>query len=182
MDDKDLAARVRRIEDRAEVRQLVARYFFAIDSRDMTALVALFTADFCLRSRDGAMSLTGRDTVIESLGARLKQQGPSNHFGHDHIIDFGPDPDRAAGALSAHVEMSMQGRVVVAALRYDDEYRREASGWRFASRLASYFYFLPVDQYAAALNSPQRLLIRTPPRVADYPEALPSWRRFYGLD
>lgn len=181
-DNHNLAARIRRLEDRAQLRELVARYSLAMDSRDMEALAALFTEDFCLRSRDGAMSLTGRSAAIEALRARLEQQGPSNHFGHDHVIEFGPDPDRATGIFSAHVEMSAQGRVLVAALRYDDEYRREGPVWRFAGRLASYFYFLPAEQYATALNGLERLLVRTPPRAADYPEALPSWRHFYGLD
>lgn len=176
-----LAARIQRLEDRAALRELVARYSFAIDNRDMSALAALFTEDFCLRSQDGAMNLQGRETVIQTLSARMQQQGPSNHFGHEHLIDFDSTPDRASGLFSAHVEMVSQGQVLVAALRYQDEYRREPDGWRFAGRLASYLYFLPVQQYATAFAQTERLLVRTPHRVADYPEALPSWRRFYGL-
>ena len=42
----DLETRLRRLEDRAEIHELLARYANACDDRDMVALADCFSADF----------------------------------------------------------------------------------------------------------------------------------------
>ena len=44
--------------------------------------------------------------------------------------------------------------------------------------MINFLYYVPVTDYASALNSPQRLTIRGVRMSADYPESLPSWRQF----
>ena len=44
-----LEARIRRLEDRFEINELIARYGLVMDNRDRAAMPALFTADVEVR-------------------------------------------------------------------------------------------------------------------------------------
>lgn len=180
-DYSTLERRVRTLEDRLALRELAARYAVSMDNRDLEGLGQLFTIDGRLRTQDGAMDLEGRDAIVEAFRGRFVHMGPSNHFCHDHLVQFDEsDPDLASGMISAHAELSMGGRALVAAIRYQDTYRRETGNWRFSSRLATFFYFMPADEYTAILGTALRVRVRPEPAPADYPEALASWRDFYG--
>jgi len=180
-----LADRVARLEDRVGIQELVARYGFVVDDRDIDALAGLFTPDGCFRSVDGVIDAHGRDAVIETFHGRYAALSFSLHVAHDHIITFDPDdPDHATGLLGSHAEVHRNGRTMVAALRYEDSYRRHEGRWRFADRLLSFLYYVPVEEYARALGALDRMRAYDAPRPADLPERTASWqayaRRFAG--
>jgi len=177
-----LAARIRTLEDRAELRELVARYGIAVDDRDIDALTELFTPDAEFRSADGVMGAVGREAVIEQFRGRFAALKATNHIAHDQILELGPDPDAAAGLVSSHAEVCRNGRVLLAALRYRDRYRRHEGRWRFAERALSFLYYLPVEEYAEGLASRLRMRAYGDRRAADYPESLPTWRRYHRED
>lgn len=170
------------LEDRAELRELVTRYGLAVDDRDIGTLASLFTAAARFRSRDGVMNAVGRDAVLEQFRARFSALGPTNHVAHEQICTFGHDRNCATGVVTSHAEVWRHGRAYIAALRYEDGYRREDGRWRFNDRLLSFFYYLPVDEYAKALGVPLRVRVYGDERPADFPEALPSWRTYHGED
>jgi hypothetical protein len=179
----DLEARIRRLEDRAEIAELVARYGLVMDDRDLEAMPGLFTPDVSIRSADGVMNSTGIDAVVTMLRGRFTVLGPSNHFTHDRIVTFDDaDPDRATGLVQSHAEMNRRGVAMLAAIRYHDDYRRHDGRWKFASRLLSFFYYVPADEYVDALGAglAQRNRAYDQARPADWPETLPTWRRYYG--
>src|SRR5688572_4161590 len=178
--DPSLPARVRRLEDRAELAELAARYCIAVDDRDVATLASLFTVDGSFRSKDGVMDARGRAAVIEQFRGRFAVLGPSNHFTHDHVFEFGADQDVAAGLVTSHAEVIRNGRALIAALRYEDRYRREHGRWRFADRLLSFLYYLPAEDYVRGFASRLRMRAYGDERPADYPEALPSWRAYHG--
>ena len=181
MTDKiSLEQRVRRLEDRAELRELVARYGLAIDDRDIDSLTTLFTPDAAFRSQDGVMNARGREAVLEQFRGRFAALKVTNHFAHDHILTFGDDPDSASGLLNSHAEVWRNGRALITALRYRDTYRRHAGRWCFADRLLSFLYYLPADEYVTGLGSRLRMRAYGDQRPADYPEGLPSWKRYHG--
>lgn len=174
-----LAARIARLEDREEIRELVARYGFVVDDRDIDGLAELFTPDGCFRSRDGVIDAHGLPAVIETFHGRYAALTLSLHVTHDHVIRFDEDdPDLARGLLSSHAEVHRNGRTMVAALRYEDLYRRHAGHWRFADRLLSFLYYLPVEDYGDALGRLDRMRAYESPRDADIPESLSSWQDY----
>jgi ketosteroid isomerase-like protein len=177
-----LEKRLRVLEDRAELRELVARYGIAIDDRDIAALTELFTPDGSFRSVDGVMSAVGRDAVIQQFHGRFAALQASNHTAHEQIIDFGPHPDAAEGLVTSHAEVCRHGRTFIAALRYRDRYRRHEGRWRFAERLLSFLYYLPVEEYAEGFASRLRIRAYGDRRPADYPESLSAWRRYHRED
>lgn len=183
MSSIDLERRIRRLEDRAEIAELVARYCVAMDDRDVASVPSLFTPDVTIRSADGVMDASGLDTVVEMFRGRFAVLGPSNHVTHDRIVTFDDaDPDRASGLVLSHAEMNRRGGAMIAAIRYHDEYRRHDGRWKFASRLMAFFYYVPADQYLDALGAGLATRNRAydQPRAADWPETLPTWRRYYG--
>ncbi|MGC8517786.1 MAG: nuclear transport factor 2 family protein [Steroidobacteraceae bacterium] len=182
----DLSALTRRItalEDRLALRELVARYGVAVDDRDIEALAALFTPEAVFRSQDGVMSAHGRAAIIEQFHARFSALKATNHVAHDQIIELNSkDPDRATGLVSSHAEVWRNGQALITALRYRDQYRRHEGRWCFAERSLSFLYYLPVAEYAEGLGSRLRMRAYGDQRPADYPEGLPSWRRYHGED
>lgn len=177
-----LAKRIRALEDRAELRELVARYGIAVDDRDIDALTELFTPRASFRSADGVLSACGREAVIEQFRGRFAVLEATNHIAHEQILELGPDADAAAGLVTSHAEVCRNGQTLVAALRYRDRYRREQGRWRFAERALSFLYYLPVEEYAEGFASRLRMRAYGDRRPADYPESLPSWRRYHRED
>lgn len=175
-----LEERIRRIEDRLEIRELAGRYGFAVDDRNIGELERLFTPEATFRSKDGVMDARGRVAVMEQFRGRFSVLGPSNHFTHDHLIAFGDSPDCATGLVSSHAEVWRNGQALLGSLRYEDVYQRHEGRWCFSDRLLSFFYYMPVVEYADGLGSRLRMRAYGDQRPADFPEALASWREYHG--
>ena len=178
-----LEERLRRLEDRIEIGELVARYGLVMDDRDMASMPDLFTSDVVIRSRDGGMNAVGRDAAIAMFRRRLAALGPSNHFTHDRITTFdAAQPDVARGIVLSHAELCRSGVAMVAAIRYGDTYRRDQGRWRFGEREIAFMYFVNAAEYVDALGPGVALRNRVfdAPRRADWPEDLASWKAFYG--
>lgn len=184
MNDELLALekRLRVLEDRAELRELVARYGIAVDDRDIAGLAELFTPGGSFRSVDGVMSALGRDAVVQQFHGRFAALQATNHIAHDQILEFAADPDEAEGLVTSHAEVCRNGRTFIAALRYRDRYRRHEGRWRFAERILSFLYYLPADEYAEGFADRLRMRAYGDRRPADYPESLPAWRRYHRED
>jgi len=178
----DIEMRLRQLEDRVAIDQLIARYCLAMDNRDVAAIERLFTDDTYVWSADGVMNCRGRAAAVEMFMGRFTVLGPSNHFTHDRIVDFdATDPDRATGLVLSHAEMQRKGQPMVAAIRYQDVYRRVTDGWRFAERGLSFMYYVPTAEYLDAFGSGLALRMRAydRPVAADWPENLPTWQNYY---
>jgi hypothetical protein len=170
------ADRLTRLEDVHAIGQLVARYGFAVDDRDVEGVTALFAPDGTLGTAGGTAKGAGVDAVGAYFTGRFAVLGPTHHFTHDHVVDFDPDdPTRATGRVSAHAEVWRDGAPMLTALRYLDEYVKRPEGWRFRSRVQAYLYFVDVRQYPEVLG--HKLRVRLGPtedqwKPADWPEGL----------
>lgn len=174
--------RIQRLEDREEIKALVARYGLVMDDRDIDEMPQLFTPDVRIRSLDGVMDACGRDEVVAMFRGRFEVLGPSNHFTHDKIISFGDDPDQAAGTVLSHAEMNRKGQPMLAAIRYSDRYARDEGQWKFAERVFAFFYYVATEEYLDALGAGigTRMRAYDKPMAADIPEGLQSWQDYYG--
>jgi ketosteroid isomerase-like protein len=179
----DLERRVRQLEDRIEIGELIARYGLVMDDRDVGAMPDLFMPDAVVRSADGVMNASGRDALVAMFTGRFAVLGPSNHFTHDRIVTFdATDPDAATGLVLSHAEMQRKGVPMLAAIRYTDRYRRHEGRWKFAERVLAFFYYVPTSEYLDALGPglAQRNRAYDVPVPADWPETLASWKKHYG--
>lgn len=154
---------------RDEIRQLLFRYAWALDSRDITTLVSLFV--------DGAVTAEFWDSALREVGVTVLLVG-------NHIIDFEPhagEPQRATGVVYclARVEDPPgSGDIVEQAIVYFDRYEHDGSaGWRFTGRRHELFWGVeaterPLDQPDA--NWPQRSAGR-----GTLPHRLDTWQAFW---
>ena len=176
-EELSLEARVRRIEDRFAIQDLVAEYCRAIDSRDLDAFVACYTADAVLRHEDGIMRIDGRDAIRSYYEARFPSYGVTFHHPHAHTVVF-DGPDDAHGAVTAHAEMALDGAGWIAAFRYSDTYRREDGRWRFAERVLACWYYMKMSDLPDGIASPLRKHYRGQRLRAELPESLESFKRW----
>jgi hypothetical protein len=172
--DSSPEQRLQRVEDQLAIRDLTARYNFAIDNRDLDAVRLLFAPDGSFGSKDGAMRATGVEAILEQFKSRFSVLGATNHFAHDHVIWF-ESSTRARGMLSVHAEVWRKEQPMVTALRYDDVYEKIDGLWRFSERLLSFFYYLNVTDYPQALGRLERNMASGTPVAADFPERLPTY-------
>lgn len=176
-----LEARVARLEAESQIRGLIARYCFTIDDRDLDGIAALFAEDAVVRSADGVMNAKGRAAIMEQYRGRFAVLGPGQHVMHDVALEFVGDGTReASGMVSGHAELWRKETMMVTALRYHDRYRNTDDGWKFAERVISFLYYVPLSDYPGILGVRDRNRAYDRPGPADYPEALPSWRAYDG--
>ncbi|MBU6212318.1 MAG: nuclear transport factor 2 family protein [Gammaproteobacteria bacterium] len=175
-----LEQRIRRLEDRESIRLLVANYCRLVDQRDIVGIPLLFTQDGRFESVDGKIAARGREAIVDQFHRRFAVLGPSNHFTHDAVVEFDPlNPDAAHGWVNSHAEVVRNGVALLAALRYEDDYRLEEDRWRFARRTLHFFYYLSPDEYPRSLGQRDRNRAYLEPLPADFPEASSTWQDYY---
>lgn len=147
----DLETRLRRLEDREEIRTLVGTYALRLDDRDFAGLAACFTEDAVFGPDDGSPGVQGRAAIVERLQEVLAGSRLSVHVSHDSFVDPAPDdPDAATGLVLCHAETSHGGHRI-SAIRYRDQYRREEGVWRIAARRLRLVYSVAAESYAGSL-------------------------------
>lgn len=170
--DASIDARLREIEDRNALHDLIARYSRALDDFDLDALMALFTEDYQVDHVDGSVAARGHDQVRSFYGNLIGSYSMSIHYPRSQLVEW-IDGDRAGGWVVGHAEFARDDKFVVTALRYDDDYRRVDGRWRFAHRTHHFWYFVERDDLSAAAVT--RDAVRWPPGPAR-PSHLPtSW-------
>ena len=145
MDSDDLGRRVRRLEDRAELRELADRYCLAIDDSDWDALLGLFAADVEMAGQVGPRE------VVNVLRSIRSGYGRTIHTALAQVLDF-TDDDHASGIVPSRGELAIAGQTVLCAMRYLDHYVRVDGSWRFARRVLRFNYALPWAAMAEAMT------------------------------
>ena len=126
----DLEARLKRVEDVQAIKDLRARYCFAVDEGRWDDLIAMFTEDAevnMLGTAKGRAELLPyfRDFVSGSLDNMW-------HFVHNETIRV--DGDHAAGEAMVEVPCVADGQPRIIAAKYYDEFERVDGQWLFKKR------------------------------------------------
>jgi SnoaL-like domain len=138
----DVAARLRRLEDLEQIRQLFAEYKIVLDKQDFGAYADLFAEEGEFVA--GAGAAKGRAAIrelVEAMPGSLLGAAPGEdyHVIVNPLIELDPgDPDRAHAQLTwLYVVKGSDGGPALAKLgHYNDELVREAGRWRFLRREA----------------------------------------------
>src|SRR5579862_4084505 len=128
--------------DRLAIRELVDAYAHCADRRDAKGQMALFTDDtrFLVFMDAAAAELTQELHGRESLAPvfdDLNQYAATMHFNGQSTIDLAGD--RATGesyCLAHHLSIGEDGQrtLMVASIRYLDEFAKQDGQWLFAER------------------------------------------------
>ena len=163
-----LENRVRKLEDRAELHDLVATYFQATDDDDYARLSDCFTRDATFAA-SGYPDSAGRAAITEFLKMARSGMGQTVHTPNYVHLDF-EGADMATGTVAAHLELGIGEATYFAAVRYLDRYRRDEGQWRIARREMRAIHVGPWSDVGTSLSSP--LNIRWPgaaPQASDFP-------------
>ena len=177
MSNSSLEARIRELESREAIRQLVARYCYVIDNRDIPGIGSLFAPDACFRSLDRVMEARGRAAIVQQFHGRFSVLGMTNHFTHDHIIDF-ETPELAHGIVNSHAELVRYERPMWVSLRYNDTYVFSEGRWYFGERVLGFSYYLAVEDYPQYLGDRKRVRAYDQPQDADWPEGTETFKAY----
>jgi len=143
--------RIRVIEDRLALDDLVQRYFLASDDDDSAALAALFDeeAEFLV---SGNLCATTPAGISDFIATERQKMGLTNHVLDGAVFDF-LTSDRATGTVCAHLELVYLGVAVLGAVRYADTYVRRNGGWKLQRRDMRVRYLAPWNELGVALTS-----------------------------
>lgn len=170
--------RLERLEARADVQEVLARYCWALDTRDREAFLAEFTPDVrFLRTSDGSAS-EGSSLLWEYVLDIIGAMGPTLHITTSNLVITTSDGIVSSRHLGL-AEHAVEERLVVAALTYDHEYRRGHDGrLRISRRVVTPWYFVDADDLVNHYGSRRDMWWRgAPPRIT-LPEGNDSWRAF----
>jgi uncharacterized protein (TIGR02246 family) len=164
-----LEQRIARLEARAEIAELLARYAFLIDDHDFEALGELFTPDARFGSPGSIHA--GRENIVAYYRARGELYPVSLHEARGFVLQFADD-EHARGQVQGFSEQASGQHTVVTSFRYSDEYARLDGRWRFASRQVRTLYAMTHAELAAGgLALPLR---KRWPHRAPAPAELPA--------
>ena len=137
--ENDLQKRVRELEDRAALKELVDTFSILSDRKDVRAQVQLFTANATVetyRKDVLAAKLTGRKEMEERFGAFLKNFETVYHFNGQQTVTI--SGDKATGVSYCMVTLIgvEGGRKMKTSIGvyYHDEYARENGRWLISKR------------------------------------------------
>ncbi|RIX28656.1 nuclear transport factor 2 family protein [Amnibacterium setariae] len=129
------------LEDRFAIRDLFDAYAHCADRRDAEGQAALFTEDtrFAVHmagaDTDPTYVLHGRDALMPVF-EDLRQYDVTTHFNGQSRINLNGDTATGESYTIAHHLWTEDGdrRIMVASLRYLDDFRKINGRWLFAAR------------------------------------------------
>lgn len=176
--DPDEAYRqLRTLADKAALVDLSALYSMAVDDQDLPTVVDCFAPNGTF-TRAGA-TITGRDDLRTFYTGMMDRYVTTLHIPNTHVTDVDTEAGTATGIVTGQAELALEGRLLMAAYRYNDEYVRHHDRWVFASRVLKFMYNVPFEQMPTSFADRRR--IRLPEATyadADFPETLPTWETY----
>jgi ketosteroid isomerase-like protein len=165
--------RLDRLEATEQIRQLVARYALALDSRDLDTLVSLFVPDVV--TGDGR---EGRAALAEWFDPVLRPYKITFHLIGNHVIEH-QDADHATGVVYCRPEHEVGDLWIVMPMQYWDRYERRDGEWLFRSRKPVVFYAADVLQHPLQVRD--RFHFPDNPMLdrAELPERWATWQAFW---
>jgi len=170
----EVGQRLDRLESIEAIRDIVARYPILLDARDLDALVELFVEDV----RASPAADRGRGPLKAHYQRLCQGWGYTVHQVFQLAIDF-ESPDKAMGHAYCKAEHEIDGKFVVAMLRYLDRYERRDGRWYFRWRQTPMWYVTEVRDGPVGDDR-----IRWPnqePAPAPLPGSFDTYRRFYDV-
>jgi uncharacterized protein (TIGR02246 family) len=129
-----MSDQLQRLVDIEEIKQLKARYFRSLDTKDWDAFAQVFSREAHLEVPEGAMSEDGREAIVRAVSTAL--EGVTTvHHGHMPEIEItGADTARGIWAMFDYVEFpAAEGRDRFGLKgygHYTEDYVREDGAWR----------------------------------------------------
>jgi uncharacterized protein (TIGR02246 family) len=129
------------LEAKDEIRELTARYCFAVADGQAAGIVELFCEDGVFEMRDRRWS--GRAELQQLYGRAAAGTTPKPYI-QNHVIEI--DGDAASGRCGVEIRMVHKGEAYTVAGHYFDTYRKVGGRWRFAHRDFRTYHWVPLSR------------------------------------
>lgn len=138
-----LEERVRRLEDKDDIRRLRHMYHYLINEDTYDGFRDIYTPDAVLRF-DEHGTYNGVDEIINAFRIAGSQTSLIKQFIHNHMVEV--DGDEASGIAYLEARYGRDGQSIRVAARYDEKYVRTPQGWRIKDTSIDVYYSVPHDQ------------------------------------
>jgi len=127
------SAQVQRLLDIEEIKQLKARYFRGMDTKQWDAWGQVFTSDAVMEIPEANMIVTGRDEIVKAVSTVLVGT-TTVHHGHMPEIEI-TSPTTATGiwAMEDYVDWGADGGAFRGYGHYHETYEKVDGQWRITS-------------------------------------------------
>jgi len=142
---ESLDQRVRRLEDRFAINDLVVHYATLLDDAQWDGLGELFAEDAVFASPNS--TTTGRAAIVANFQVKHSPFVATWHDPHGIAVDF-VDDDHAKGTVIGYAELGNAEATIATSIRYHDDYVRAGGRWRFAARYVLSVYGMPLPELA----------------------------------
>jgi SnoaL-like domain len=153
------------IADHVQITQVIQRYGKAIDEKRFDLLATLFTPDAQLVYLVGKQLIECRMEEAQGVfKSFLTKCYWTSHLISDPVIEFRHDGAHTSSRVSAtHIQIRDDGsrNVWIVSGSYEDEFTRDASGWRIRKRVT----IAPHEQGSFLAGGVREF--RSPPSVKD---------------
>jgi ketosteroid isomerase-like protein len=142
IDLTQLEARLRKMEDIEEIRTLRMRYHQRMNDGGFRAAAELYTDDAYVDFQALA-DARGRAAIADLFDRLEKNVTFLKQFISSHIVTL--HGDEASGVSYLDARYAQEGKSIMAALKYEDKYRRTPEGWKFTEMLVIPYFSVPLD-------------------------------------
>ena len=134
--------RIQVLEDKDAIRELTAKYCYAVVRKDSQALVNMFTEDGEFHMAP-VMEFCGREALTELYTSKIEEVAPKP-FIQNHVIKI--NGDTASGNCAVEIRLTDDGKAVTACGHYDDIYRKVDGEWKFERRDFQLYHWVPLAE------------------------------------
>jgi len=138
------------VSDRLEIHDLIARYSYALDSRDYDALDDLFTPDAVLDYTATGAIKGSLAEMKEFVANAFTMFDGTQHLTTQTMLTFADDGNTAYGKSTCHNPMVFGGdlkpKMMIVGLWYVDTFVRTPDGWKFKERVEELLYNTTVEK------------------------------------
>lgn len=121
--------------EREKIKELKARYFRALDTKDWVLFSDCLTEDIEARYSDGQLSFDGKEPLVSFMVKNLSSSTLlTMHHGHHPEIEINENATQATGIWYLQdmvIDLKGKTRLYGAAI-YRDEYRAERAEWKIS--------------------------------------------------
>ncbi len=143
-----------RLLDEAGVREVIGKYFFALDRREFEILEHCFTEDAKGEYDGGKALYDGRPAILDAMRPIEKFKSTS-HVTSSMAITIDSQGAKADTYALAFLTLNDRPLVLVRGLQYLDRLVRSPQGWRICHRI-----HIPLWQYEIKSVPPASLLAK----------------------
>lgn len=127
--------RLDRLESRAAILDLVARYCHGADGRDADAFRSVWAADAVWDV--GTHRFAGLDEILDAVARQWSAFASMHHSTSNSVVQIHSDDEATGRHDVLSVTVMPDGRRLLTTGQYADRYSRAAGRWAIAERVAS---------------------------------------------